>query len=94
MNTFDFFKKTTVEAFSFLAEDYGFHIASIFDQMPECAIEYRNETTAVVITYEWESELWLVLKPLKPVPGRAGKSEVIGLDSLISLRCPEKVEPS
>ena len=87
---FALFKKATAEAFSFLGTYYGFHIASTFCQMPECAIEYRNETTALVVTYEWESELWVVLKPLKLRSGKVVGGEEIGLDFLIKLRCPER----
>lgn len=87
---FAFFKEATAEGFGFLTSDFDFELVSVIVRLPECAIKYQNETTGVIITYEWESIIWIDLARLVRGPEGVSDSERYSLDSLILERCPTR----
>jgi len=84
---FTSFKDATAKAFSFLVTDYGFKHIDTIVYVRECAIKYRNETTGVIVSYEWGSAPWVVLARLKD-PIDFSVVERMGVRFILMERCP------
>lgn len=85
---FAVFKRTTAEAFSFLVDDYHFEHVATLTNPPECAIEYRNDTTAVIVEYEWGGAAWVYLNRLQRKGDEVSRGEGYSLDVLMLERLP------
>ena len=90
---FEHFKRACMKTFAFLVSDFGFRLVSANTHIPECLVEYTNESlgVGVDVTYEWESEVWVVVSRLDPASKEPIYSNGIGLDFLIAVRCPKIV---
>ena len=84
------FERITREAFQFLITDYEFVQQEPIVAGSECAIEYRNRTTGVLITWEWQYYVIVELARLKVTSGGISIAERHDLEHLLTIRAPDK----
>src|SRR6185295_638792 len=54
---FSCFKQAVTDTFEPLVTDFAFRQVGVVECMPECVINYRNDTTGVGVRYEWKSQV-------------------------------------
>ena len=69
--------------------EFGFrHVAST-EHMPDCVIEYQNETTGINVRYEWKSQMSINLVKLERTASEVTEGRKYDLLLLMQIRRPE-----
>jgi hypothetical protein len=87
------FKTAVLKTFQFLVDDYGFEQVSDFEWMPDCELQFRNQTTRLKVRYEWKQLVDVGFSKVKLTPSGPVDEKPYDLLFLIQLRAPE-IDPT
>lgn len=88
-DAFAFFKQAVIEIFEPLFAELGFQHVQTLEYMPDCVLEYLNETTGINVRYEWKSQVSIRLVKLKRTGSEVTEAASYDLLFLMQLRQPE-----
>jgi hypothetical protein len=88
VDSFAFFKHAAAGMFESLGE-FGLSYVATVEHMPDCVIEYQNETTGLNVHYEWKSQLSIDLVKLERTPTEVTENKSYDLLFLMEIRRPE-----
>ena len=86
---FSFFKQAVTDTFEPLVTDFAFKQVGVVEYMPECVINYRNDTTGVGVQYEWKSLVRVDLSKLERTTTEVEEGRSYDFLLLLELRRPE-----
>lgn len=86
---FAFFKQVVTDTFEPLVKDFAFKQVGVEEYMPDCVINYRNDTTGVDVGYEWKSQVSVALSKLERTTAGLEKGKSYEFLFLLELRRPE-----
>ena len=87
-NAFAFFRQAVHETFESLCTEFGFRHVETIEHVPECVVKYRNQTTGIDVSYEWQSSLSIDLVKLERSGNKVTEAAKAGFSFLLQIRQP------
>lgn len=87
-DAFAFFRKAVSENFESLLAEFGFRHVATIEHMPDCVIQYQNETTGIDVRYEWKSHVSIDLVQLEHTASEVTEGRKYDLLLLMQIRRP------
>src|SRR4026208_659993 len=88
IDAFAVFRKAVSEIFESLLAEFGFRHVATIEHMPDCVIQYHNETTGIDVRYEWRSQVSIDLAQLERTASEVTEDRKYDLLLLMQIRRP------